>query len=290
MSQSEIQSDSPAYGRPEIQVPDKQEETARLGPFERLIGTLISPGETFEDVNRKPTWLVPLLISIVASLAFSLFFEWRVKPNWDKFFQTMVEKQLGKPLKELPPEQQAQMSKQLEWQKRFAKTDFSSPMLGLFAVAKFAIFYICAFLIPSAFFALGLMIMQAQTTFRKILSVVAWSWCATTLVSIIVSIAALMVRSRESLRDLNLADPAGFVPTNLAVILPSGTSPVLSSLLASFDVFTIWFLILLSIGFAAISGKRKFKTSNTAFLVFGLWAVWVLIKLGIAAIGFGPRS
>ncbi|HKP86727.1 MAG TPA: hypothetical protein VJZ26_11555, partial [Blastocatellia bacterium] len=124
---------------------------------------------------------------------------------------------------------------------------------------------------------------------KKILSVVAWSWCATALVSIIVTTVALMLRDSESLRDFNLADPAGIIPTNLAVILPSGSSPVISSLAASFDVFTIWFLILLAIGFAAIAGAKKFKTSKTATLVFGTWAVWVIIKMGFAAIGFGAR-
>jgi hypothetical protein len=118
---------------------------------------------------------------------------------------------------------------------------------------------------------------------------VAWSWCATVLVYNIVVTASLMVRDSESFRDFNLADPAGIVPTNLAVALPSETSPALASLAASIDIFSIWFLILLSIGFAAIAGSRRFKTSKTATLVFGMWAIWVLIKVGFAALGFGGR-
>jgi hypothetical protein len=45
----------------------------------------------------------------------------------------------------------------------------------------------------------------------------------------------------------------------------------------------------LSIGFAAIAGSKKFKTNKTATLVFGMWAIWVLIKAGFAALGFGAR-
>jgi Yip1 domain len=246
-----------------------------------------SPGETFQDVNRKPTWLAPLLISIAITLAGSAFFEWRVKPDWDKFFQTMIEKRLGQPLKELPPDRQAQINKQLEWQKRLARTDFSSPVSILIAVVKFAVFYLLAFLIPAAVLALCLMLMQARTTFKKILSVVAWSWCATALVYTVVTIASLMVRDSDSLKDINLADPAGIVPTNLAVILPSGASPFLGSLAGSLDLFTIWYLILLAIGFAAIAGAKNFKTGKTATLVFGVWVVWILVKAGFASIGFG---
>ena len=292
MSQPKNQTndDAPSYAVPDIQSRYEQappQEPARIGWAGRLIGTLFSPGETFEDVNRKPTWLAPFIISVAITLAGSAFFEWRVKPNWDKFFQTMIEKRLGQPLKELPPERQAQIQKQLEWQKMFAKTDFSSPLLILISVGKFVISHIFAFLIPAGVFALGLMFMQAKTTFKKILSVVAWSWCATTLVSIIVTVAALMVRDSESLKDFNLNDTAGIVPTNLAVILPSGTAPFLNSIAGSLDIFTIWYLILLAIGFAAIAGAKNFKPGKTATLVFGVWVVWVLIKAGFASIGFG---
>jgi Yip1 domain len=292
MSQPKNQAndDAPSYGAPATHSRYEQappQEPARIGWAGRLIGTLFSPGETFEDVNRKPTWLAPFIISVAITLAGSAFFEWRVKPDWDKFFQTMVEKRLGQPLKELPPDQQAQINKQLEWQKKFAKTDFSSPLSILITVGKFAVYFIFAFLIPAGVFALGLMFMQAKTTFKKILSVVAWSWCATTLVYSIVVAASLMVRDRESFRDFNLADPAGILPTNLAVILPSGTSPFLSSIAGSLDIFTIWYLILLAIGFAAIAGAKNFKPGRTATLVFGIWVVWILVKAGFASIGFG---
>jgi hypothetical protein len=278
---------TPTYAAPQQHEQAAAEELARLGPFARLTGTLLSPGETFADVNRKATWLAPFLIAVVTTLAFSMFFEWRVKPDWDKFFQTITEKRLGKPLKELPPEQQEQIKKQLDIQKRIATTDLNSPLSILIAVVRTTIFYVVGFLIPTGVFALGLMLMQAKVTFKKILSVVAWSWCATGLVYLIVSIAALMTRDGESLKDINLADPAGVVPTNLAVVLPSGTSRVLSSIAASFDIFTIWYLMLLAIGFASIAGAKKFKTGNAATLVFGVWVVWILVKAGFAALGFG---
>ncbi|HST19997.1 MAG TPA: Yip1 family protein, partial [Blastocatellia bacterium] len=189
-----IQSDVPDYGRPKVESQEtNQEEPARLGPAARLTGVLFSPGETFQDINRKPTWLVPFLITILITLAFSVFFEWRAKPDWDRFFNTMAEKRVGKPLKDLPPEQQDQIHKQLEWQKKFAKTDLTTPLTIVIAVGKFFVFYVFAFLIPTGVFALGMMFIQAQTTFKKILSVVAWSWCATGLVGIVVAIAALMV-------------------------------------------------------------------------------------------------
>ncbi|HZM89269.1 MAG TPA: Yip1 family protein [Blastocatellia bacterium] len=291
MSQIENQTleTTPMYGTPQQQDQPRVEEPARLGPFARLTGTLLSPGETFEDVNRKPTWLAPLLIASVTMLAFSLFFEWKVKPDWNKFFLTMTEKRMGKSISELPPDQQDQVKKQLEFQKKLAVTDLNSPVSLLIATVRSVVFHVVGFLIPAGIFALGFLLMQGKTTFKRILSVVAWSWCATGLVYLIVSVAALMTRNSESMRDINLADPSSIVPTSIGAFLPSGMPAVMHSIAGSFDVFTIWYLILLTIGFAAIAGTKKFKTSKAATLVFGVWGVWVLLKAAFAAMGFGPR-
>jgi hypothetical protein len=47
------------------------------------------------------------------------------------------------------------------------------------------------------------------------------------------------------------------------------------------DIFTVWFLILLGIGFSAATGQ-KVKSSTIFGCYAGLWALWILIKLGIA--------
>jgi len=38
------------------------------------------------------------------------------------------------------------------------------------------------------------------------------------------------------------------------------------------------------VGFAAIAGSRKITTGKTASVVFGFWVVFVLIKMGWAAV------
>jgi hypothetical protein len=268
--ENQVSAVAPAYGATQQHEQTAPEEPARLGPFARLTGTLFSPGETFEDVNRKPTWIAPMLIAVVTVLASTFFFQWRVHPDWDSIMRTQIKKRMERTNQSLTEEQ---MQQQVAFGKTIAKF---SPLI---AVVVTPILYV----ILSGIFALGLMFIQAKTTFKKILSIVAWSFTATAIVQTIVTMASLMVRNEEGLRSIDPTQPAGIVPSNLAAFLPSETAAVIKSLAGSIDIFTIWFLILLTIGFAAIAGSRKITTGKTGTVVFGFWLVFVLIKLGWAA-------
>lgn len=258
-------------------------EPARLGPLARLTGTLFSPGETFVDVNRKPTWLSPLLIMILILLASTLFFEWRVKPDWDRFFRSQITKSIEKSGRAMTKED---IDNAVAMQIKFSKTDLTSPMSLVFTAVRLVLITVFVCVLPAGIFALGLMLIQAQTTFKKILSIVSWSSAATGLVGFLVFAGALMIQDQERLKDVNPTEVATLVPTNLGVILPQGISPFVSSLISSIDIFSIWFLILLIIGFVAISGAKRITQGKVAFLVLSLWFIWILIKAGFAAVFF----
>ena len=272
MSQPEDQMPEaiPMYGAPHQQDQPRVEEPARLGPVARLTGTLLSPGETFADVNRKPTWITPMIIAIATVLASTFFFQWRVHPDWDSIMRNQIKKRMERSNQSLTEEQ---MQQQVAFSKSIAKF---FPIIG-------AIVTPIMYVILAGIFALGLMFIQAKTTFKKILSVVAWSSASIGIVATVVTMASLMVRDEEGLRSIDPTQSAGIVPSNLAAFLPATASPVIKSVAGSLDIFTIWILILLSIGFASIAGSRKIKAGNTATVVFGFWAVYVLLKIGWAA-------
>jgi hypothetical protein len=269
--EDKMPSAAPVYAAPQPQQQPAVEEPARLGPLSRLTGTLFSPGETFADVNRKPTWIAPMIIAIATVLASSFFFSWRAHPDWDTIFRTQFKKQAEKRNQQPTPEQ---LDQQVAIAKTFAKY---SPIIG-------AVFTPIIYLILAGIFALGMMFIQAKTTFKKILSVVSWSCASLGIVTSIVMMASLMMRDEEGLRSIDPTQPAGIVPSNVAAFLSSDASAVIKSLAGSLDIFTIWLLILFSIGFAKIAGSRKTTTGKTASVVFGFWAVFVVIKLGWSAI------
>jgi hypothetical protein len=265
------ESQPPSYELPTVKQ-DQPSEPARIGPAGRLIGVVVSPGETFADINRKPTWLAPMLIGIAVSLLFALFYNWWARPNYDKLARLQAEQQsarLGTPAP--PPETLALTAK-------ITKISFyAGPVLAI-PIVDFAV---------AGIFALGLLLLSANTTYKKILSVYAWSSCAISLLTVILLSAVLLVRDRETLSEVKLQDLPTLAPTNLGVLIQSSGSAVLKALATSVDLFSIWLAILLIIGFVAISGTKKITKSSTASVVVGVWVVWILIKVGIASLGFG---
>jgi hypothetical protein len=78
-------------------------------------------------------------------------------------------------------------------------------------------------------------------------------------------------------------DPENPLATNLAAMLPDDAAKWLIALCKSFDVFTFWTLILIAIGFAAVNPK-KLKGAKSFTIAFGVWAVYVLCRVGWAFI------
>jgi hypothetical protein len=272
MSQSPDSVDVPSYAGSEPStsaVVSPPAEPAKLGPLARLTGVLFSPGETFHDIGVKPTVIFPIIISILLSIGGYYFFMWRAQPNMDAIIAAQVKKGPGgQNMNEEQVQQAVQRGK-----------SWSKVITPIFLVAGPAIL---AFFL-AGLYALGMMMIQAKTTFMKIVSVVSWTYASVGIVGLIVTVAVLMVQDTETLKSLDPSRFGNIVPTNLGSLVDVKSS-ALRSLLTSIDVFSIWRIILLSIGLAAIAGSKKVKSSKTAMIVVSLWVVGVLIGVGWASI------
>ncbi len=80
------------------------------------------------------------------------------------------------------------------------------------------------------------------------------------------------------LRPPGTLDPDNPVATNLAAFLPEESAKWLLVLCKSIDIFSIWMLVLLAIGFAAVN-PRKLKGSKSYVIAFSVWGVFVLVKV-----------
>ena len=263
---------------PSAAIPFQQDrpvgEPARKGPVGRLIGTLLSPGETFQDINRKPTIVSPIVISILVGIVLSLFVSWQGKPNWKEIARNQIVRQSEKLGTKPDPEQ-------LDNQIKVTAIFYQYMPLAILIFVP--IFYLAG----AGILALGMLLLQAQTTYKKVLSVFAWTFCSVGLVTTVVVMASLLVRDPQSLQDRDFLNPAGIAPTNLSFVVPDESSPALRALCSSLDVFSIWTIVLLIIGLVLIGGTKKITKGKTATLVIGLWVLIVLLKVGAAAVGLG---
>jgi len=74
---------------------------APLSPVSRFIGVISSPRETFEDIDRRPAWLPPLIIYfVVFAIAFGFYSS---KADWVAIITEQVQ---ANPLLKMLPEQQ----------------------------------------------------------------------------------------------------------------------------------------------------------------------------------------
>lgn len=71
------------------------------------------------------------------------------------------------------------------------------------------------------------------------------------------------------------------LPSSLAALLPAGASPVLTALASSFDLFTVWAVVLLVIGMAKAAGATRLRAAAVVGL---LWAAQIgVLKIAPAA-------
>jgi hypothetical protein len=228
----------------------------------RVAGVFLSPGETFADIARKPGFIAPLILAIVAAVAVSETI--LAKIGMERIIRAGLE-QSGSTSR-MSPEQLEQAVHQ------------SAAIAGIFA-------HFGGVLVPPIYLAIiagiGLLIVNqifgASAKFKTAFSVACYAYLPSIL-------GALMV-----LAIILFGDPARFnadnpAPTNVGFFLnPLETSKPLYKFASSVDIFTLWLLILLGIGFSEAAG-RKVKARSVFLVFFGLWMVWVLGKVGLAAL------
>jgi hypothetical protein len=98
------------------------------------------------------------------------------------------------------------------------------------------------------------------------------------LLATLLSIPVVLSRTELSMAEVQ---SGGFLHSNLAAFAPESTGKVLVALLGSVDIFSIWTIALLAIGYRVVG-----KVSKAAALgvVIALWAVVVAGKVGLAAL------
>jgi len=237
------------------------EAQATVSPFGRIMGVFFSPKATFEDIVRKPSWLLPVALTTILSVAVSFAINQRI--NWREFMSQQIEKS----------PRAAQMSAEQKQQQIEGGAKFTPPFtyaIGL--CGPILAVLIIGLVMWGAYSLLG----GISTNFSTAFSITSHAFL-TGLVSSPLIILTLY------LKPFGTADLENPVAANLAALLSEDAAKWLVALLKSFDLFTFWTLILLAVGFAAVNPK-KLKGAKSFTIAFSVWAVFVLCRVGWAFI------
>jgi len=244
-----------------IPVPAPEAQQASVSPFGRVIGVLFSPKSTFEDIARKPSWLLPVVLSTILGLCVSIAINQRI--NWREFMSQQIEK--NPRAAQLSSEQKEQ---QIAGGAKFAP--ISTYVFGTIGPVLAAL--IVGLVMWGAYSLLG----GISTNFGTAFGITAHAFL-TGLVSSPLFILILY------LKPYGTADLDNPIAANLAAFLPDDSAKWLVALCKSFDIFLFWTLILLAIGFAALNPK-KLKGAKSFTIAFTVWVVYVVLRVGWAFI------
>lgn len=220
----------------------------------------LGPSGAFEDIAHGPRAWAPLLALVCLNLATTTLWLGKVEPQ--EFLRAQLE--ASKRYNDLPAEQQERVLdgyikslKPIAW----VSALFAGPLIVVVVGGALALVY-------RFFYATDITTGQA-------IAIAAWSLFARWLIEGPLSLITCFLKG-----DWNLNPQEAFNASIAAFLDRTTASPGLYALAASMDLFSLWVVVLLTLGVARATGR---KTSSVAWGVVILWLLYVAGKAGLAA-------
>ena len=238
------------------------QEPAPLSEVQRVINTFVAPSKTFTDLRRSASWWLPFLITAIVSTIFVYVVDQKIG------FRKVTENQLrtqpkqAERIEKLPADQREQaMQRQVGISRVF------SYGFWVFLLIWFAI--VAGVLLATLRFGFS-----ADVKYKTLFALVMFASLPGLLKA---GLAIVSILAGVSSDTFTFQNP---LATNPGYFVDPTTNPVLYSFLTSFDVFAIWTMVLAAIGLTCIT---KLKSGSAFAVVFGWYAVVILLGTGVAA-------
>lgn len=235
-----------------------------MGAFARVIGAIISPRATFQDIAHKPGWLLPILILIVMNLAvigtFSRHVGWR----------TLIEKQ------DLQSRRTQQQMAQMTPEQKQRLIDLQVKTAPIFGYAFGVVGAPIVLLIVGAIF-MGIFnaTSSAALDFKTSFSIAVHAWMPLVILGVL-GIVVMFLKPPDTVNIQNL------VASNVGALLSNSAPMWLQTLCGSLDVFSFWVIGLLAFAYS-VARPKKLSMGTALAWVVGVWLVFVLVKTGLIA-------
>ena len=220
--------------------------------FARIFGVLFAPDTTFASIARRPTWAAPFILLVVLSIVSGLIMSSRI--DWAAPAREAMEQR-----KDVPPEAAERA------------TRFAGAIGKVIAYAGPVILTV-TMLIVAGILLLAFRLFGGEGNFLQSWSATLYAFMPSVLKNIVLLIV-LFLKGGSPISPIALVT---LVRSNPAFLFDQKTNPMAFALAANFDIFSIWVLILMIIGFAHLAKVSKGKS---AAIVITLWIVKSLLGL-----------
>ncbi|HLW52174.1 MAG TPA: YIP1 family protein [Candidatus Angelobacter sp.] len=243
--------------------PQQEPAQPRLSEGARLVDVFIAPRKTFEDIRVNASWWVPWLLTTVLSVAFGAVAAQKI--DMVQFTRQQIEqsKLAQRQMEQLSPEQQEQ---QIRLRATITKIAFYvSPVFTL-------IFGLIVAAVLMGVFNFGF---AAEVTFPQSLAIVFYAFLPRAILAILLGLSLSVASDPNS---INIAGNP--MPTNPGFFMDPQGNKFIYSLISYLDIFALWPVALLGLGFAAVSKNRKLTAGTGITTMFVIYAILMLIGAG----------
>jgi hypothetical protein len=236
--------------------------TPAIGPVEAVLGTFTKPSDTFGRLVARPTWWLPLVLTLLATaLSFAIVMP---KIDMDRTIRESIEKRMEKSGRTVSPEV---IQRQVEAAKKMTPV-----YLGIGVVAAVAFFFVVSLILWGGAKAMG-----ADARYTQMLAI--WGHAGLpSLLGVLISIPIFL-----QLPDASLTQEGAqhVLKSNVGAFLDDSTPAALRSLASSVDLFSIAVVCLLVLGFRKLPGLSKGAATWTPIV---LWILAVAVKVAWKAV------
>ena len=239
-----------------------QEEVRAKNFFSRLGGVFFSPREAFTEIGQAPRLVIPIIALFLVS-AFGGFYAAQ-KIDTRAATRTQLEQAV----------KQGRITEEQMNQQTAIAAAAAGPVL---AVAG-GVFAIILCLVIAGYGKLFSMMAGRENSYKNLLEVSIYAMLAVSVVSTVLMVIILQIKGQAR---IGAADLNSVVASSLGSWIESAAGAdafpkFIMALAKAVDIFNIWIIALLSIGFSAVS--RKLKTASAAMWLTGAYIIFSIIS------------
>jgi len=229
----------------------------------RIFGVFFSPKPTFEDIVRKPSWLAPVIVLFLTGMLLNVALA--THANWMEVIKDQIAKN----------KMASRQIDSLDESKKDAAFERAASQAKTIRYVRGVIGWPLALLFSSAlYFGLYRLIGGARVTFGLTFAIVAFATLPMALREILGALVSIF-------KDPAAIDPENYLASNPAALLPPDTPAWQIVPLAFLDIFAIWALVLVAVGFTAADPK-KVPFGKSLGLAIGLHVGLMLLFTTVA--------